>query len=67
MSDNKDGRTTGFLWISCNIGEKVLIGDDIVIVVLGIKSRKGNTEVKLGIDAPKSVPIFRTEILEGNS
>lgn len=41
-------------------GEKILIGDDIVITVVRISKDK----VRLGIDAPKEVTIFRSELLE---
>ena len=40
--------------------EKIKIGDDVVISVLGIE---GNT-VKIGIDAPKEVTILRMEVFE---
>lgn len=38
--------------------EKLLIGDDITISVLEIR---GN-QVKIGVDAPKDVAIYREEI-----
>jgi len=41
-------------------GEKIAIGDDIVITLLEIK---GN-QVKLGIEAPKHVDIHRQEVYE---
>jgi len=41
-------------------GEGIKISKDITVYVLGIS---GN-EVKLGIDAPKEIPIIRLEILE---
>jgi len=41
-------------------GEGIRISKDITVYVLGIS---GN-EVKLGIDAPKDIPIIRLEILE---
>lgn len=40
--------------------ERILIGDDIEIVVVDIRGDK----VRLGIRAPKDVPIFREEIYE---
>ena len=39
--------------------EAILIGDDIKIMVLGIN---GGT-VKLGITAPRDIPIHRAEII----
>jgi carbon storage regulator len=39
-------------------GESFLISDDIEIEVLEI----GSTQVKLGITAPKNIPILRKEV-----
>jgi carbon storage regulator len=39
-------------------GERLMIGDDITISVLGVK---GN-QVRIGIDAPKDVDVHREEI-----
>lgn len=40
--------------------ESITIGDSIVITVLGIEGDK----VKLGITAPREVPIFRQEVYQ---
>lgn len=48
------------LVISRKTSESVIIGDDIEIVVTEI----GSERVKLGINAPKGVPILRKELLE---
>jgi carbon storage regulator len=48
------------LILTRRIGENVRIGDDVVVTVLGVK---GN-QVRLGIEAPKSVPVHREEIFE---
>jgi len=39
-------------------GEAVLIGDEVKVTVLGVK---GNL-VRVGIDAPRSVPVHREEV-----
>lgn len=39
-------------------GEKVMVGDDIVIHIVEIV---GNS-VRVGIEAPRSVPVYREEI-----
>jgi carbon storage regulator len=39
-------------------GERVLIGEDIGVVVLEVEGDR----VKLGFTAPRHVPIFRAEI-----
>jgi len=41
-------------------GETVMVGDDITITVLGVK---GN-QVRVGIKAPRDVPVHREEIYE---
>lgn len=48
------------LILTRRIGETVNIGDDVQVTVLGIK---GN-QVRLGIHAPKHVPVHREEIYE---
>jgi carbon storage regulator len=40
--------------------ESIYVGNDVVVTVLGVK---GST-VRLGIKAPKSVPVFREEIYD---
>lgn len=46
------------LILTRTIGSQLRIGDDISVVVLGIK---GN-QVRIGIDAPKDVSVHREEI-----
>ena len=48
------------LIITRRAGEKIVIGDDIVVEVMEVV---GNT-VRLGLAAPKSVPVYREEIWE---
>ena len=43
-------------------GERIVLGDDVVIQVLEVSG--GN--VRIGIDAPRSVPVYREELLEGD-
>ncbi len=40
-------------------GEKILIGDDIVVTIV----TTGLHDVKVGIDAPKSIKILRDELV----
>lgn len=46
------------LALSRKINESIMIGSDIEITILEIKG----DQVKIGINAPKSVPIYRKEI-----
>lgn len=48
------------LAISRTRGEALRVGDDITIVVI----RVSPTRVVLGIDAPQSVRVMRSELLE---
>ena len=46
------------LALSRKVNESIMIGHDIEITVLEIKGE----QVKIGINAPKSVPLYRKEI-----
>jgi len=48
------------LILSRKLGERITIGDDIVITLLEIKG----AQVKMGIEAPRSISIHRQEIYE---
>ncbi len=48
------------LVLSRKIGERIIINDNIVLVVLAVEKGK----VKLGIEAPKEMPIFKKELLD---
>jgi carbon storage regulator len=46
------------LILTRRIGESVKIGDDVTLTILGVK---GN-QVRLGVQAPREVPVHREEI-----
>lgn len=48
------------LILTRRVGETLIIGDDVTVTVLGIK---GN-QVRIGVKAPKDVPVHREEIFE---
>lgn len=48
------------LIVTRRVGERLFIGNDIIVTVLAVN---GN-QVRVGIDAPKEVPVHREEIYE---
>ena len=48
------------LILTRRVGETIVIGDDVIVTVLGIK---GN-QVRIGINAPKDVTVHREEIYQ---
>ena len=46
------------LALARKINESIIINDDIEVTVLEVKG----DQIKLGIDAPRSVPVYRKEI-----
>ena len=50
------------LVLSRKLGEKIVIGDDIVLTVVKID----RNQIRLGIEAPSNVSIFREEIAPGH-
>lgn len=48
------------LVLSRRVGEKLLIGDDIVVTILDSRG----DGVRIGIDAPRSMRVHRAEVVE---
>ena len=46
------------LILTRRIGETIMIGEEVTVTVLGVK---GN-QVRLGVSAPKTIPVHREEI-----
>ena len=51
------------LVLSRKLGEKIVINNNISITVVDIDRGK----IRLGIEAPREVPIFRKELLVGDA
>jgi carbon storage regulator len=57
--DHSFGRgESGVLVLTRKSNQSIMIGDDIEISVLAVMGEK----VRIGIDAPRSVPVFRREV-----
>ena len=50
------------LVLSRKVNEKVMIGNDVVITIVKID----RNQVRIGIEAPGNVPVYREEILPAN-
>ena len=48
------------LVLSRKLGEKIAIGENITVTIVEV----GSGRVRLGIDAPKEVPVHRQEVHE---
>ena len=46
------------LILTRKVGEKLIIGEDIVVTVLGVNGG----HVRIGVDAPKDIEVHREEI-----
>ena len=48
------------LILSRKTNEKIMIGDDISVTIIEIRG----DQVKIGVEAPKTVKVFRQEVFE---
>jgi carbon storage regulator len=54
----KFNREITMLVLSRKLGEKIVIGDNIVVTVVKID----RNQIRIGIEAPSDVPVYREEI-----
>src|SRR6185295_11496057 len=54
----RQGRRRAVLVLTRKTNQSIMIGDDIEISVLAVMGEK----VRIGIEAPRSVPVFRKEV-----
>jgi carbon storage regulator len=59
----REGQEIAMLVLSRKLGEKIVIGENIVITVVKID----RNQIRLGIEAPHEVPVYREEIAPGYS
>jgi carbon storage regulator len=52
------GEAQAMLVLTRKAGQSIMIGDEIEVSVLAIMGEK----VRIGIEAPRSVPVFRKEV-----
>ncbi len=48
------------LVVSRRVGQSLMIGEDVEVVIL----RVDRSEIRIGIKAPRSVPVLRKELVE---
>lgn len=48
------------LVLTRKVNERIVIGDDVVVTVLEVRG----DQVRLGIEAPRDVKVFREEVLQ---
>ena len=48
------------LVLTRRIGEKIIIGDDVMITIVGLKG----AQVRIGTEAPPEIPVYREEIYQ---
>ncbi|MSR86610.1 carbon storage regulator [Candidatus Peribacteria bacterium] len=50
------------LVLTRKVGESIVIADDIVVTILSVEGTGRGQRVRLGITAPRAVPVDRAEV-----
>ena len=58
--DSTPGKEQNMLLLTRKVGEKLKIGDDVTVSVLGVKGG----QIRIGIDAPRDVKVDREEVFQ---
>lgn len=48
------------LILTRRIGEKIVLGEDVIISIVGVKG----SQIRIGTEAPPEVPVYREEIYQ---
>ena len=48
------------LILSRRVGEKLIIGENVTVTILGVKGK----QIRIGIDAPRDIAVNREEIYQ---
>lgn len=57
-----DEEKKGMLVLSRKIGERIFIGEDIVITIVDVHGGGERAKIRLGISAPSNIEILREEL-----
>ncbi len=52
------------LVLTRKVGQSIVVGDEIEILVLQVKGTADQAQVRVGIEAPRGVRVLRKEIFE---
>lgn len=63
MATTKEGSQRGSLTLSRKPGERILVGNDIVLTIVAVR----NGRVKVSIVAPRDVPVHREEVYQART
>ena len=48
------------LILTRRIGEKIIIGENVTVAILGVKGQ----QIRIGIDAPRDISVHREEVFQ---